>query len=171
MKQKLALSCAMIHKPDVLLLDEPTTGVDAVSRIEFWEMLKNLQKSGITILVSTPYMDEAGLCDQVGLIQNGEILSIESPENIISNYAWPLYAVSASDMYNLLFDLQRFDHSFSAFRFGEYIHVSMKQGFKDPELLLYYLEEKSYSEITIKPVKPNVEDCFMALMKNPDNES
>ena len=84
MKQKLALCCALIHAPKVLFLDEPTTGVDPVSRKEFWQMLKRLQQKGITILVSTPYMDEAALCDRIALIQKGKVLKIDSPQTIMS---------------------------------------------------------------------------------------
>ncbi len=123
MKQKLALSCALIHKPEVLVLDEPTTGVDAVSRIEFWEMLARLRSSGITIVVSTPYMDEASRCDRVALIQNGGIMSIDTPASIRKNFGRALWAVKADDTYRLLADLRRFKATGSAFPFGEYIHL------------------------------------------------
>ena len=102
MKQKLALCCALIHKPKVLFLDEPTTGVDPVSRKEFWEMLKRLQQKGITILVSTPYMDEAELCDRIALIQDGKILEIDTPESIVKHYPNPIYNVRSSNMYQLI---------------------------------------------------------------------
>jgi ABC-2 type transport system ATP-binding protein len=125
MKQKLALSCALIHKPSVLFLDEPTTGVDAVSRKEFWEMLKRLKQQGITILVSTPYMDEATLCDRIALIQSGKILSIDTPENIIKNYDKIIYAVKSDHMHDLLHDLRNYDGTLRCFAFGEYLHVSL----------------------------------------------
>src|SRR5689334_1654583 len=101
MKQKLALSCALIHKPSVLFLDEPTTGVDAVSRKEFWDLLRNLQKQNITIVVSTPYMDEASLCDRVALIQDGRILKIDSPTGITRKFERTLWAFKADEMYRL----------------------------------------------------------------------
>ena len=101
MKQKLALCCALIHKPSVLFLDEPTTGVDPVSRKEFWEMLKRLKAERITIVVSTPYMDEATLCDRIALIQNGKILSIDTPDKIVESYPDELYAIKADNMYRL----------------------------------------------------------------------
>ncbi|MBN2173737.1 MAG: ABC transporter ATP-binding protein [Bacteroidales bacterium] len=163
MKQKLALSCAMIHKPQVLILDEPTTGVDAVSRKEFWEMLKALKKEGITILVSTPYMDEAILCDRVALIQKGRILSIEEPQKIIVQYAHDLYSICTDNMFDLLEDLRNFSKSNSAFRFGDTIHLSVKSGFEKAELV-HYLEGKNHEQIEIGKIDPEIEDCFMELM-------
>src|SRR5258705_8617405 len=120
MKQKLALSCALIHRPSVLFLDEPTTGVDAVSRKEFWDMLKGLRKEGITILVSTPYMDEASLCDRVALIQNGKILSINTPQGIVTNFSKPLWAVKSTRMLPLLNELLQKDFVEDAYPFGEF---------------------------------------------------
>src|SRR5678810_505578 len=125
MKQKLALSCALIHRPSILFLDEPTTGVDAVSRKEFWEMLKGLKRQGITILVSTPYMDEAGLCDRVALIQNGKILSINTPQGIVDDFSKPLWAVKSSRMLSLLNELLQKDFVENVYPFGEYHHVVM----------------------------------------------
>src|SRR5258706_2681963 len=119
MKQKLALSCALIHRPSVLFLDEPTTGVDAVSRKEFWEMLKRLKQQDITILVSTPYMDEAGLCDRIALIQAGKILSIDKPGNIVQAYPEKLYGIRSASMYNLLHDLRSYANTLSCYAFGE----------------------------------------------------
>lgn len=162
MKQKLALSCALIHKPDVLFLDEPTTGVDAVSRKEFWEMLKKLQKRGITIMVSTPYMDEASLCDRVALIQKGKILEIDTPENIIHRYRFPLFAVKSEDMYHLADDLKEFGGAESVFRFGDSIHLSLKDEKIDETGLRKYLKNKDYKNIKIKKIEPTIEDCFIA---------
>src|SRR5690349_16266073 len=119
MKQKLALCCALIHKPVVLFLDEPTTGVDAVSRKEFWGMLKRLKEQNITIMVSTPYMDEATLCDRIALIQNGKILGIETPQNIVKSYEGNLYKIRARKMYNLLRDLNSYQNTLSCYAFGE----------------------------------------------------
>src|SRR4026207_935597 len=126
MKQKLALSCALIHRPSVLFLDEPTTGVDAVSRKEFWEMLKGLKRQGITILVSTPYMDEAGLCDRVALMQSGKVMSIDSPRNIIKKFTKTMWSVRSAEMYRLLNDLLQKDYVEDAYPFGEFHHVVMK---------------------------------------------
>jgi ABC-type multidrug transport system ATPase subunit len=166
MKQKLALCCALIHKPAVLFLDEPTTGVDAVSRKEFWDMLQKLKAEGITILVSTPYMDEASRCDRVALIQEGHILGIDSPEGIISSYQDQLLAIKSSQMYQLLFDIQAFPGILRAYRSGEFIHAAVK---KDDDLELNQLqkdlESKGHKNLTLKRIQPNVEDCFMALMK------
>jgi ABC-type multidrug transport system ATPase subunit len=165
MKQKLALSCALIHKPEVLFLDEPTTGVDAVSRVEFWDMLKSLKQKGITIIVSTPYMDEAELCERVALIQKGKILEIDSPENIIKRYEYPLYAVKSNDMFKIVEDLQVFSHTVSAFRFGDSIHLSLKNSFDEMDELQTYLEEKGHSDIAVESIQANIEDSFMALLQ------
>ena len=164
MKQKLALSCALIHKPKVLYLDEPTTGVDAVSRKEFWEMLKRLQDHGITILVSTPYMDEASLCDRVALMQKGKILGLDTPENIMKQYKHPLAAVSSDHMYELIDDLRSYEKTLSAFRFGDNIHYASKSESIGAEKLQTYLESKGHSHIHIEKISPDIEDCFMALM-------
>lgn len=164
MKQKLALSCALIHRPSVLFLDEPTTGVDAVSRKEFWDMLQKLKHEGITILVSTPYMDEASLCDRVALIQTGEIMSIDTPEDIISHFEKPLVAVKAADMYRLLRDLQSFPGLLDSYAFGECHHAVLKAGTAERELQ-DYLQQKGHESLELQPIKPNVEDCFIALMK------
>jgi ABC-type multidrug transport system ATPase subunit len=164
MKQKLALSCALIHRPSVLFLDEPTTGVDAVSRKEFWDMLKRLKQQNITILVSTPYMDEASLCDRVALLQSGKILSINTPGGIIDEFKNPIIAARASNMLHLLNDLKNFDQTEDAYPFGEYHHAVMEKGFSE-EALKNYLQ-KTNEGLVIKKAEPDIEDCFMALMKN-----
>ncbi|WP_423149268.1 ABC transporter ATP-binding protein [Rubrolithibacter danxiaensis] len=165
MKQKLALCCALIHKPSVLFLDEPTTGVDAVSRKEFWEMLKRLKAQGITILVSTPYMDEASLCNRVALMQSGKILSINTPENIINSFSKPLLAVQAENMFGLLKALQQLPEVADAYPFGEYHHVVLKEG-SDSKQLSDKLKESEFPGLEIIPAKANIEDCFIQLMKN-----
>src|SRR5689334_14190442 len=159
MKQKLALSCALIHKPSVLFLDEPTTGVDAVSRKEFWEMLRNLKRQGITILVSTPYMDEASLCDRVALIQNGEILSVDSPEGVIASFKQPLVAVKDDNMLQLLNDLQQFEGVQDAYPFGEYHHVVLKNDYTE-SAVAEYLKQHHYEHAAIQSIKADIEDCF-----------
>src|SRR6186713_932822 len=126
MKQKLALCCALIHKPEVLFLDEPTTGVDVVSRKEFWEMLKRLKEQDITILVSTPYMDEASMCDRIALIQKGNIMSVDTPQNIISNFPSQLFAAKAKDIYRLLKNFRSDKAIDSCYAFGEYLHLTLK---------------------------------------------
>ena len=166
MKQKLALSCALIHKPQVLFLDEPTTGVDAVSRKEFWEMLKELQNKDITILVSTPYMDEASLCDRVALIQKGKILEIETPKKIVQSYPNPLWAVKSSDMYHLESDLQSFEKVVSVYRFGDSIHLTVDDKSVKASDIEYFLKYKGQKNIIVKKTDANIEDCFMALMNN-----
>jgi ABC-type multidrug transport system ATPase subunit len=160
MKQKLALCCALIHKPTVLLLDEPTTGVDPVSRQEFWEMLQRLKAKNITILVSTPYMDEASLCDRVALIQEGEILQVDTPGNIVDSYDKPLLAVKTADMYQLIQDLRQFEPAHTVFPFGEYVHLSLKSPVW-PELIHGYLLDKGHTGVEIKRAEPTIEDLFM----------
>ena len=166
MKQKLALCCALIHKPTVLFLDEPTTGVDPVSRKEFWEMLKRLKEQGITILVSTPYMDEATLCERIALIQQGEILSIDKPGSISSAYADQLYAVKSGKMSTLLKSLTRFDKKINSYAFGEYAHIAVKkdQPGIEHELTLF-LQGEGLHDIEVKPIEATIEDCFIKLLK------
>jgi ABC-2 type transport system ATP-binding protein len=164
MKQKLALSCALIHKPSVLLLDEPTTGVDAVSRKEFWEMLKNLKRQGITILVSTPYMDEASLCDRIALVQNGSMLSLNTPSGVKESFDKPLLAARSADMLKLLKRLKTAPGVEDAYPFGEYHHVVLKKNYNRPDLENYIVKEQP--DVQIIAAEPNIEDCFMNLMKN-----
>lgn len=168
MKQKLALCCALIHRPTVLFLDEPTTGVDPVSRKEFWEMLKRLKEQGITILVSTPYMDEAMRCDRIALMQHGEILSIDSPQGIVNDYPNPLYAVKASDMPRLIHVLPTYRPAIHAYIFGEYIHVDGDEmGVQDiTEDLTNFLTANGFEDIVVEPTTPTIEDCFIKLLTN-----
>ena len=165
MKQKLALSCALIHKPEVLFLDEPTTGVDPVSRKEFWEMLKRLQQKGITILVSTPYMDEAALCDRIALIQDGKILKTDTPEHIAKEFSFPLFEVKSEALYRLLKDLQAYTKTHSVYPFGEFIHFAANNRDFDPQELQQYLAQKNHQQIHIATINPGIEDLFMELAK------
>jgi ABC-type multidrug transport system ATPase subunit len=165
MKQKLALSCALIHKPEILILDEPTTGVDAVSRKEFWDMLKHLKEKGITILVSTPYMDEASLCDRVALIQKGKIMQIDTPQNIVDSFERELISLKSDNIYKLLQDLRGYAQTHSAFPFGQTIHYTNKSGKINIEEINEYLKNKNHKNVKIKQIKANIEDCFMELMK------
>jgi ABC-type multidrug transport system ATPase subunit len=164
MKQKLALSCALIHKPEILVLDEPTTGVDAVSRKEFWDMLKKLQKQGITILVSTPYMDEAGLCDRVALMQEGEVLSIDTPARIVENYSSTLLAARSDEMHRLIVDLRHWEKIDSAYAFGQFAHVTPKDDEMEAVELEQYLMRKKHNNLQVHEIAPGIEDVFMALM-------
>jgi ABC-2 type transport system ATP-binding protein len=164
MKQKLALCCALIHKPSVLILDEPTTGVDAVSRKEFWEMLQRLKAQGITILVSTPYMDEASMCDRVALMQNGQILAIDKPDLINLQFSKPLWAVKAASMYSLLKTFKKWEAVESCYSFGEYYHVVMKSNINREEAIKTYLLQHQFLDIEVHQITANIEDSFMALM-------
>jgi ABC-2 type transport system ATP-binding protein len=163
MKQKLALCCALIHKPTVLFLDEPTTGVDPVSRKEFWEMLRRLKGQGITILVSTPYMDEAGLCDRIALMLDGAFLDIDTPAGVVGKYGKELLAVRGPGMSGLLADLRAYGKVRSCFAFGDAHHVSVEAGSLGEGELERYLASKGHEGIEIEPVLPGVEDCFMDL--------
>jgi ABC-type multidrug transport system ATPase subunit len=165
MKQKLALCCALIHKPKVLFLDEPTTGVDPVSRKEFWEMLKRLQLKGITILVSTPYMDEAALCDRIALIQDGKILEIDTPEAIVKHYPKPIFNVRANKMYQLINSLKDYKFNHSVYPFGEFVHYTDSRSDFNPKELNEYLETKNLSHIEIEETVATIEDTFMELAK------
>lgn len=164
MKQKLALCCALIHRPSILFLDEPTTGVDAVSRVEFWEILGRLKREGITILVSTPYMDEAARCERVALMEGGRFLQMEEPSRIRQQFGFPLYAVKGKDMFGLLQRIKSLDGVVSAYPFGEYHHVVLGKGveasavFGTSALKEFNIEEKE--------VQPDIEDCFMSAMHN-----
>jgi ABC-type multidrug transport system ATPase subunit len=164
MKQKLALCCALIHKPVVLFLDEPTTGVDAVSRKEFWEMLQRLKQQGITILVSTPYMDEAALCNRVILMQSGRAMTTGTPTQIIDEFSSILLAVMSDKKFQLLRDLSEWEGTDNSYAFGEHHHVVLKEGFGE-ETLRNYLIQKGHKNLTLQRVKPTIEDCFLQLMR------
>lgn len=163
MKQKLALCCALIHKPEVLFLDEPTTGVDPVSREEFWDMLDRLKKQGITILVSTPYMDEANRCDRIALISSARILSIDTPAAIRNGYPANLWAVRSALMYQLLHHLRAYPQCVSCYAFGSAHHLTVNNAAFDVVALENYLKKKGHTEIEIKSIEPTIEDCFMQL--------
>jgi len=165
MKQKLALCCALIHKPKVLFLDEPTTGVDPVSRKEFWEMLKRLQQKGITILVSTPYMDEAALCDRIALIQDGKILKIDTPQEIVNSSPKKIYDIKADNMYKLIQSLNEYEHNYSVYPFGEFVHYTDKREDFNPQELIQFLENKNLKNSSIKQTQITIEDAFMELAK------
>lgn len=162
MKQKLALSCALIHRPSVLFLDEPTTGVDAVSRREFWELLRNLQKENITIVVSTPYMDEASLCDRVALIQEGRILDIDTPKGITTKFNHKLWSVKADNMFQLMQDLRKDDRVHSCYPFGQEHHVVFRNG--EGAAVIQQLKRDGHTNIQSELISATIEDCFMALM-------
>ncbi len=164
MKQKLALCCALIHEPGVLLLDEPGTGVDPVSRKEFWEMLKKLQARGLTILVSTAYMDEATLCDRVALIHHGSILAVDTPQGIADAYRRPLYAVRSDDLYTLMRDLRQLDVAAGCYAFGEYAHLALRTETWNQVDIQRYLEAHAHRNVEVFRTAPTIEDCFIDLL-------
>lgn len=162
MKQKLALSCAMIHKPEILILDEPTTGVDAVSRKEFWEMLMRLKAQGITIMVSTPYMDEATLCDRIALIEKGTIFGVDTPLHLMEKFPEDLWSVkTASSLYQTAKKLQTLPHLISVNSFGQSLHVVSHKGQIDQEQLIAFLEQQGETEIEVNDIRANIEDVFI----------
>jgi ABC-type multidrug transport system ATPase subunit len=165
MKQKLALSCALIHKPKILVLDEPTTGVDAVSRKEFWEMLKKLQQKEITILVSTPYMDEANLCDRVALMQKGQILDVDSPLRITEKFPRRILQVRTDEIYRLVNDLRAYEKAESVFAFGQFVHFTGINDDVETTELDVYLEKQNHKNIVVEEIQPGIEDVFMSLME------
>jgi ABC-2 type transport system ATP-binding protein len=162
MKQKLALSCAMIHKPEILFLDEPTTGVDPVSRREFWDMLDHLHDSGITILVSTPYMDEANRCERIGLIQDGKLMGTDSPQNLVSRFDVPLYSIKGANKYAILQSLRKHPACHSVYSFGSEIHFASSTS--NEQDITTYLENHGISVDTVTQTTANIEDTFMELM-------
>jgi ABC-2 type transport system ATP-binding protein len=164
MKQKLALCCALIHRPKILFLDEPTTGVDAVSRVEFWDMLKKLKTDGITILVSTAYMDEASRCDHIALINNGKILATDTPEGISRSFGETLWAIKHPDMYGLLNQLRSIDLVHAAYPSGEYHHITLHNK-EQIDVLVQKLDHQGFTGSTYMEIEPNVEDVFMKKMK------
>jgi ABC-type multidrug transport system ATPase subunit len=163
MKVKLALSCALIHKPRLLVLDEPTTGVDAVSRVEFWEMLKKLKKHNITILVSTPYMDEAMRCDRVALIQQGEIMSIDRPDVIMTQFKGRLFTIKTKEKYKLILALRKFPDTLSAYPFGDSLHVTFNNDVYDNSLF-EFLKHEGINDAVIEESMAGIEDRFLQLM-------
>jgi len=167
MKQKLALCCALIHQPKILFLDEPTTGVDPVSRKEFWEMLQRLQKKGITMVVATPYMDEAALCDRIALIQHGKILSIDSPENISSTFPDLLFEVKAGRTSAVLRALENFPEKKNAYAFGESVHLTIEwsENFNTSSVQ-EYLKSAGFEKVEVSSVKASIEDSFIRLLSN-----
>lgn len=166
MKQKLALCCALIHKPVVLFLDEPTTGVDPVSRKEFWEMLTRLKEQGITILVSTPYMDEASLCDRIALMQQGKILAIDTPEAIRQSFPLTLCKAKSQDTAILLRDIKEYSEAFYAYAFGENVHIAFKEEQVSVDELRSYLNNRNHKDLVLKPTDATIEDCFIHLLRN-----
>ena len=170
MKQKLALSCALIHRPKVLLLDEPTTGVDAVSRSEFWDMLATLRKKGITILVSTSYMDEAERCEHIALINKGRILDVNTPGRLVEGMDRNLYNASSKDMYPLLEALRALPDVKDCYTFGATLHVVTTDGF-NPDDAVRRLRQKGLDDARIWPAKGNIEDLFIELSKQGDEST
>ena len=165
MKQKLALGCALIHRPKILLLDEPTTGVDAVSRSEFWDMLVTLKEKGITILVSTSYMDEAQRCARIALIDKGRILDVDTPSGLIAGIGENLYNASAREMYPLLTALREMPEVEKCYTFGATLHIVARPEF-NPEATMCRLSGMGLTDVKIYPTKGDIEDLFIKLADN-----
>jgi ABC-type multidrug transport system ATPase subunit len=173
MKQKLALCCALVHRPDILILDEPTTGVDAVSRREFWDLLGTLRASGLTIVVSTPYMDEADRCDRVALVQRGRLLAIDAPGAVARGFDRPLVAVKTADRYRALQLLRAMPHARSVYPFGETLHYTDERADITAADVARELEAQlgaqGVADVSAAPIEPSIEDAFIALMGSPDD--
>lgn len=164
MKQKLALCCALIHKPSVLFLDEPTTGVDPVSRYEFWQMLHKLRKEGITMVVSTPYMDEALMCDRIALISAGSMLQVATPQQIIDSFGTRLWSVTDCNLYSLLLEIRADESVASCNTFGESLHVTFcNDSEQTGQALQQRLQARGFSNVIIRPIAPGIEDCYIKL--------
>ncbi|HJU65514.1 MAG TPA: ABC transporter ATP-binding protein [Gemmatimonadaceae bacterium] len=174
MKQKLALSCALVHRPEILFLDEPTTGVDAVSRREFWDLLARLRGSGLTIVVSTPYMDEADRCDRVALMEHGRLLTIDAPATIARSFGRPLFAIRVAERYRALRALRAFPHTHRVYPFGEVMHYTDARAGVASDVvereLAAFLQSHAIAGVMVAPTPPTIEDSFMALMGSTERE-
>ena len=172
MKQKLALCCALVHRPEILFLDEPTTGVDAVSRREFWELLDRLKRTGLTIVVSTPYMDEADRCGRVALIQRGQLLGIDTPDRIAASFGRPLFAVRGAERYRLLVAAREYGNAATVFPFGDVLHYTDRRDGVPPERIARELKEhlqtRGFGDVDVQETRPTIEDTFMARMGEPE---
>ena len=165
MKQKLALCCALVHRPEILFLDEPTTGVDAVSRKEFWDLLARLRDGGLPIVVSTPYMDEAVRCDRVSLMQAGRLLVTDRPDAIGRGYPRPIFAVRGRDVLGLLVALRTFPHAAAVWPFGEAVHYTDARADASSELIVRelaaHVAAAGLTGVTMVPIEAGIEDAFM----------
>ena len=172
MKQKLALCCALVHRPEILFLDEPTTGVDAVSRREFWELLDRLRQTGLTIVVSTPYMDEADRCGRVALIQRGKLLGIDAPDRIAASFGRPLFTVRGAERYRLLVAAREFPDAATVFPFGDVLHYTDRRDAVSPDQIARelrdYLQGRGFADAEVGETQPTIEDTFMARMGRPE---
>ncbi|MDR2979419.1 MAG: ABC transporter ATP-binding protein [Bacteroidales bacterium] len=172
MKQKLALCCALIHKPEILFLDEPTTGVDPVSRKEFWDILKTIQKQKITVIVSTPYMDEATRCDRIALIQEGEIIKIDSPEKIVKGFEGSLYSIRVKRIFDTLKVMEKCPIECIFYPYGEYVHAVFydKNEVTIPIRFADFMKDNNMEYSDMKKITPSIEDCFIELMERRKSE-
>lgn len=166
MKQKLALCCALIHRPSVLFLDEPSTGVDPISRKELWEMLRKLKAQGIAVLVSTPYMDEAALCNRIALMREGRFLLTDTPQGIVDSFDQTLWAVTGENMFALLQLLRAYSGIGSCFSFGDSLHITVEDRSLTEKGLAAYLASQGHGGVTVKPIRATIEDCYMKLSQN-----
>lgn len=165
MKQKLALCCALIHRPKILILDEPTTGVDAVSRKEFWNMLQHIRKQGISILVSTPYMDEAARCDRIALVQEGSIIALDTPQVIRDAFSHPIFGIRGTNNHHLIEKMKSLPHLRSIYPSGEFAHLVMNQETTLQEIEDFVAQSGEKLE-EVKLIKADIEDCFIEMMQH-----
>lgn len=163
MKQKLALSCALIHQPSILLLDEPTRGVDPISRKEFWDILAGIKAKGITIVLSTSYMDEASLCDHIGFFDHGKFLLTGTPQEIIDGYGNKIYSIECCDKYAVLLAARQWKSTESCYINGDTLHITFTDG--NTEMFKEHILATTGETIKITETTPTIEDCFMAISK------
>ncbi len=166
MKQKLALCCALIHRPRILFLDEPTTGVDPVSRKEFWDILKSIRHEGITVVVSTPYMDEATRCDRIALIQDGRIIGINPPDTFIRDFKGKLFTFRCDNIFALLSAMERCPLNCNYYPYGDNCHIAFYDSL-DTALPTFeqFLQDNGLRHETLVAISPSVEDCFIEIVK------
>lgn len=170
MKQKLALCCALIHRPKILLLDEPTTGVDPVSRKEFWDLLDQIKEYDVTVLVSTPYMDEVTRCNRIALMQEGRFITNDTPQNIVSLFKGELYALKTPHLFQLLELMPNFKGENSFYPYGEFLHIAFYQDIEsEKNNFLHFLEESRIVYENFRQIDPLIEDCFIELIKEDRN--
>jgi ABC-2 type transport system ATP-binding protein len=170
MKQKLALACTLIHKPKIIFLDEPTTGVDPVSRRDFWKILSNLQQDGVTIFMSTPYLDEAERCNRVALLNNGEILSFDTPKNIKLSMNKSIIEIVCSPIilaYNVLKDKS----SYETQMFGDRLNVAVSEYEKDYAVIEKLMTDNGIKMIDHRIIPTSLENVFIHLIGETKNSA
>lgn len=165
MKQKLGLSCVLIHKPEILLLDEPTIGVDPSSRRDFWKILFQQLKQGVTIFISTPYMDEAERCHRVGMLYKGNLLAVDTPDEIKKLLSGFLFEISTDQPRKAWEVAQKSDATISSVLFGDRLHLLVKEAEKDMKTIQEQFDRSNVKIESLKKISPTLEDVFFSFLK------